>query len=267
MVQGVVTRERMEKWKIVSPEEYGFHKVIVPGREDCQVAVMYRLNLAAGQRYELKPGGEEMNGVCIKGAAGLELAGHQYHCGRLDSFYTAGGNSVAIEAEADCVFYIGASVDEGYGTPFFRAFNLHLPLGEIHQIHGKGVGQREVFMTLNQEIQASRLIAGLTWGGNGAWTSWPPHQHEADLEEIYCYFDMDEPHFGLHLSYTAPGDVDNIVAHPVKSGSMVLAPRGYHPTVSSPGTRNAYFWVLAAHSHESRGYDLAVLDPSREQMN
>ena len=139
------------------------------------------------------------------------LAGHQYHCGRLDSFYTAGGNSVAIEAEADCVFYIGASVDEGYGTPFFRAFNLHLPLGEIHQIHGKGVGQREVFMTLNQEIQASRLIAGLTWGGNGAWTSWPPHQHEADLEEIYCYFDMDEPHFGLHLSYTAPGDVDNIV--------------------------------------------------------
>lgn len=174
---------------------------------------------------------------------------------------------MAIEAEADCVFYIGASVDEGYGTPFFRAFNLHLPLGEIHQIHGKGVGQREVFMTLNQEIQASRLIAGLTWGGNGAWTSWPPHQHEADLEEIYCYFDMDEPHFGLHLSYTAPGDVDNIVAHPVKSGSMVLAPRGYHPTVASPGTRNAYFWVLAAHSHESRGYDLAVLDPRREQMN
>ena len=113
MVQGVVTRERMEKWKIVSPEEYGFHKVIVPGREDCQVAVMYRLNLAAGQRYELKPGGEEMNGVCIKGEAGLELAGHHYHCGRLDSFYTAGGNSVAIEAQADCVFYIGASVDEG----------------------------------------------------------------------------------------------------------------------------------------------------------
>ena len=71
MVQGIVTRERMEKRKIVSPEEYGFHKVIVPGREDCQVAVMYRLNLAAGQRYELKPGGEEMNGVCIKGAAGL----------------------------------------------------------------------------------------------------------------------------------------------------------------------------------------------------
>ena len=186
MVQGVVTRERMEKWKIVSPEEYGFHKVIVPGREDCQVAVMYRLNLAAGQRYELKPGGEEMNGVCIKGAAGLELAGHQYHCGRLDSFYTAGGNSVAIEAEADCVFTSG--------PPWMRAMEhrfsvllMQLPLGEIHQIHGKGVGQREVFMTLNQEIQASRLIAGLTWGGNGAWTSWPPHQHEADLEEIYCY--------------------------------------------------------------------------------
>ena len=85
--------------EIVSPEEYGFHKVIVPGREDCQEAAMYRLNLAAGQRYELKPGGEEMNGVCIKGEAGLDLAGRHYHCGRFDSFYTAGGNSVAIEAE------------------------------------------------------------------------------------------------------------------------------------------------------------------------
>ena len=40
MVQGIVTRERMEKRKIVSPEEYGFHKVIVPGREDCQEAAM-----------------------------------------------------------------------------------------------------------------------------------------------------------------------------------------------------------------------------------
>lgn len=82
------------------------------------MAVMYRLNLAAGQRYELMPGGEEMNGVCIKGEAGLELAGRHYHCGRFDSFYTAGGNSVAIEAEADCVFYIGASVDEAMERRF-----------------------------------------------------------------------------------------------------------------------------------------------------
>lgn len=267
MVQGVVTKERMEKWRIQSPEEYGFHKVIAPGREDCQAAVMYRLNLAAGQSFRLEPGSEEMSCVCVKGAAKVGLEGSRYDCGQFDSFYTAGGNAADIQAETECVFYIGAAADEGYGKPFFRKFDRQLPLGEIHQIHGKGVGQREVFMTLNQEVPASRLITGLTWGGNGAWTSWPPHQHEKDLEEVYCYFDMDAPHFGMHLSYVDPGDVDGIVAHPVKSGTMVLAPRGYHPTVSSPGTKNAYFWVLAAHCHESRSYDLAVLDPKREQLN
>ena len=106
-----------------------------------------------------------------------------------------------------------------------------------------------------------------TNGGNGAWTSWPPHEHEKDLEEVYCYFDMDDPHFGLHLSYVEPGDTHGVVAHTVKSGTMILAPRGYHPTVAAPGTRNTYLWVLAAHSHKSRRYDLAVLDPKRAEMN
>ena len=72
-----------------------------------------------------------------------------------------------------------------------------------------------------------------TNGGNGAWTSWPPHEHEKDLEEVYCYFDMDDPHFGLHLSYVEPGDTHGVVAHTVKSGTMILAPRGYHPTVAA----------------------------------
>ena len=107
----------------------------------------------------------------------------------------------------------------------------------------------------------------MTWGGNGAWTSWPPHEHEKDLEEVYCYFDMDDPHFGLHLSYVEPGDTHGVVAHTVKSGTMILAPRGYHPTVAAPGTRNTYLWVLAAHSHKSRRYDLAVLDPKSAEMN
>ena len=70
---------------------------------------------------------------------------------------------MAIEAEADCVFISGPLWMRLWNA-VFPAFNPRLPLGEIHQIHGKGVGQREVFMTLNQEIQASRLIAGLTWG-------------------------------------------------------------------------------------------------------
>lgn len=267
MIQGGITKERMTGWKFISPEKSGFHEVIAPGKADCEQAFIYRLNLPAGEVFTLRTGDKEMNGACIKGSAQISCSDFQEDCDRLDSFYVTRDMEIVVTAKEDCVFYIGAAIDEGYGTPYFRKFDLTLPVGAVHQIHGSGVSRREVFMTVDPETNSSRLLAGLTWGGNGAWTSWPPHQHEQDLEEVYCYFDMDAPHFGMHLSYVEPGDIHDVVVHTVTSGTMVLAPRGYHPTVGSPGTQNAYFWVLAAHSHESRRYDLAVSDLERADMN
>ena len=144
----------------------------------------------------------------------------------------------------------------------FRRFDKTLRVGDIHQIHGSGSGQREVMMTLAPGDEASRLICGLTWSGDGTWTSWPPHQHEKDLEEVYCYFDMPLPRFGFHISYLKSGEVEDLVAHTVHSGTMVQAPCGYHPTAAAPGGRNAYLWVLASFSPEQRSYDLAIPDPA-----
>jgi 5-deoxy-glucuronate isomerase len=100
-------------------------------------------------------------------------------------------------------------------------------------------------MTLSDQDEASRLICGLTWSGGGAWTSWPPHQHEKDLEEVYCYFDMPLPHFGLHISYLNSGEVEDIVTHTVHTGTVVQAPVGYHPTVASPWTRTPISGYMA----------------------
>lgn len=267
MISGDITKKRMEDWKFISTEEEGFHEIISPQKADCEQVYIYRLNLLAGNTYVLKTEEKEMNIACVKGQAKIACKAFEEACNKLDSFYLTKEMEVTIQAIEDSIFYIGAAIDEGYGMPFFRRFDASLPIGEVHQIHGEGVGQREVFMTANPEVATSRILAGLTWSANGAWTSWPPHQHEKDLEEVYCYFDMDAPHFGLHLSYVEAGDTHSIVAHTVNSGTMILAPRGYHPTVSSPGTKNAYFWVLVAHSHKSRRYDLAVLDPKRANMN
>jgi 5-deoxy-glucuronate isomerase len=261
-------KEEMESWRIQSPEEPGFHPVVTPEDCACQETRVYRLNLPAGERYRLESGELEMHPVLIEGTACL--SGHSelsQHMKQFDAFYIPGNDTVTICAETDCVFYIAAAVYEGYGKPFFRAFDKDAPVGDIHQIHGEGIGQREVFMTLSDKDEASRLICGLTWGGEGAWTSWPPHQHEKDLEEVYCYFGMPLPHFGFHISYLRSGEVDGIVTHTVHSGTMVQAPRGYHPTVASPGTRNSYLWVLGALRHSSRRYDLAILDPALREFN
>ena len=178
------------------------------------------------------------------------------------STYVPGATSARLRAEEDAVFYIGAAPWAGAGKPFFRRFEDGLPLGPVHQIHGEGVAEREVFFTLNPEVPASRLICGFTWGREGAWTSWPPHQHEKDLEEIYWYFDMAAPGFGFHVSYLEPGGVSDACIHVVREGDAVAAPRGYHPTVASPIARNTYFWILAALTPESRRYDLAREDPT-----
>ena len=253
----------LPNWHIVSPEGPGLHEVIAPGKTPCKAAHILRLNLPPNETFLLESGRLEMNPVLISGSCRISGSGLSDSLAKLDSFYIPGGCRVEITAgEEGAVFYIGAGLCAGVGKPFLRKCDLTLPIGPVHQIHGEGSGQREVFFTLNEEIPASRLICGLTWGADGMWTSWPPHQHEAELEEVYCYFDMPAPHMGFHISYGTDGTFRDPRVHVVSSGHMVMAPDGYHPTVAVPGTRNTYLWVLVAHSPETRGYHYAKTDPT-----
>lgn len=267
-MRNLENKARMETWAVQSPDAPGFHAVITPDKCECQETQMYRLNLLKGQSYKLESGESELHPVLIQGAA--KLSDHScldQTMKQFDAFYIPGNDAVTITALEDVIFYIAGAKYEGVGKPFFRSFDISQPVGDIHQIHGSGIGQREVMMTLSDKDEASRLICGLTWGGEGSWTSWPPHQHEKDLEEIYCYFDMPLPHFGFHISYLKTGEVEDIVTHTVHSGTFVQAPVGYHPTVASPGTRNTYLWCLGALRHSSRSYNLAVLDPALKDFN
>ena len=90
---------------------------------------------------------------------------------RLDSFYLPGKVSAQIMAKKHTVAYLGAAPYENIGKFFIRRFDLSLPIGNVHQLHGKPPYEREVFMTLDHGTPASRLIAGFTWGRDGAWTS------------------------------------------------------------------------------------------------
>lgn len=253
--------------KVQSPETPGWHTVIAPDRSECTAAHVFRLNLPAGASHTITTGELEMHPVLIHGR--VTLSGHATLSGelnRFDAFYLPADQAITVTADEDAVFYVAGAQYEGIGEPVLTPWNADTPIGDVHQIHGQGTSRREVMFTLPSKVPASRLICGLTWSGQGTWTSWPPHQHEKDLEEVYCYFDMPSPHFGLHLGYATSGGTDEIVAHPVRSGSFVEVPDGYHPTVATPGTVNAYLWVLAAHRTSSRSYDLAIEDPILENL-
>ena len=76
-------------------------------------------------------------------------------------------------------------------------------------------------------------MAGVTLSQPGNWTSWPPHEHAAMLEEVYLYIDMPAPAFGIQLVYTNAREPE--VATIVREGDIVLMPQGYHPNVAAPG--------------------------------
>jgi len=224
-----------QEWKIPSPVIEGFHEVISPGKTGCEFAYMYRLNLTSGKEYVLDSGRLEMNVLLINGKSHIKSEKLEECMNKFDSFYIPGKTRVKIRALENCIFYIGAAECEGIGKEFFRKYIKDLPLGEIRQIHGNGVCERDVYFTLNPEVPASRLICGITFGRNGSWTSWPPHQHGEHLEEIYCYFGMPPPGFGMHIVYCNPGKPDEITVHIVKEGDVVAMPYGYHPTVAIRG--------------------------------
>lgn len=251
--------EHPRNWKYQSSPEPGWHTIVSPENSACRSLRLYRLNLDAGQPHTLADGELELSAVVIAGATEVLSGGHTYALAKYDSVYLAPGCSMELRAKCPFIMYIAGARYEGAGATHVHKYDPRLPLGDTRQVHGKPPYQRDVYMTLGPHVPASRLITGLTWSEAGGWSSWPPHQHERDLEEGYCYFDMPEPAFGIHLSYRMPGTPET--AHLVRSGDFVIAPKGYHPTVSIPFARNSYFWALAAHSQASRRYDLALGDP------
>jgi len=253
------------QWKYTSPEEPGFHEIITPDNSPCQLTWIFRLNLSKGKTWKLYHEKLELNAAVLQGKVSLTRNEDTTTLlNKLDSFYLPAKEKVDIEAMEDTVLFIGGSLYEGKGSFFIRQYDLSLPLGDIHQIHGKPPYKREVFMTLAQQDEGSRLICGITLGEEGKWTSWPPHQHSEELEEVYCYFDIPDPKKAFHYASRKAGKFEHI--HPVSSGDCVVIPGGYHPTCGMPGVKSAYFWVMAAHKPETRRYDLAVNDPVFENI-
>lgn len=251
--------EDPNNWCYRSSQDPGMQLVVSPHNSACTATWAYRLNLNAGENFEISHAELELNPAVVSGRVTVEHGQDSpTRLAKLDSFYMPAGDTARLTAEEDAVLYIGGAVFDGTGTYFVRRYEPDMELGEVHQIHGKPPYEREVFMTVNQEVPASRLIDGFTWGADGMWTSWPPHQHSSDLEEVYCYFDLDKPRFALHLSSRVPGEIEAV--HVVSTGDFVVIPQGYHPTVSSPGSRSSYFWVMGAHSAASRSYELAKSD-------
>lgn len=199
--------------------------------------------------------------VCLKGSATVRANNEAATLGRYDSLYVPRDAAIEVTAgpEGCDLAEIAAPVSRQYPLQLVRFADVQQN-PELRFNAGKDTNQREVNILIGKNVDAGRIMAGVTFSAPGNWTSWPPHEHAAMLEEAYLYIDMPAPTFGLQLVYTDTHESE--IATIVREGDLVLMPQGYHPNVAAPGGSINFLWMMAANrEREDRKYGVFNVQP------
>lgn len=205
-------------------------------------------------------GGRETGLICLAGEAQVSATGTTVNLSRHDAMYIPRDAKIEIKTESSVdLAEFSAAVARHYPLQVVRQEEVEKNPGLHFSTGGPGCA-RQLHLMLAKNIEAGRLIVGITRSEPGNWTSWPPHEHAKLLEELYVYCDMPHPAFGIQLVYKNP-DKPAVVAI-VRDGDAVLLPSGYHPNVSVPGHRIAFLWAMAAHQEgEGRQFGVVNVQP------
>ncbi len=206
-----------------------------------------RIVLDAGDPpLRFSTGTHETGLVCLNGGAAVTAAAQPFELTRYDSLYIPRDTEVEIvPGPAGCDFAeISAPVTGSYPIQLVKFEDVRKD-PTLHFQAGNPGTSRDLNILLGKNVQAGRILAGVTFSEPGNWTSWPPHEHGATLEEAYLYIDMPAPAWGVQLVYTDPQQPELTVV--VREGDCVVMPGGYHPNVAAPGGSIGFLWMMAAH--------------------
>ena len=206
-------------------------------------------------------GGFETVFIGLGEAASVVVAGDTFSLGKYDSLYVPRQSAVTVRpGSAGCdLAEIAAPVAKTHPVQFVAFADVQRDPG-LHFTAGGPSAQRDLNVLIGKNVEAGRLMAGVTFSNPGNWTSWPPHEHAAMLEEAYLYVDMPRPAFGVQLVYTNSREPE--LATIVHEGDIVLMPQGYHPNVAAPGGSINFIWMMAANVEDAdRQYGVVNVHP------
>ena len=204
--------------------------------------------------------GRETALLCMRGACSITVDGTRYDIGLHDAIYVPRGSDVVVEStgEVDLV-ECAAEVSGTYPLQVIRYAELSADPKLKFRAGGEAT-TRDLNIVIGDNVKAGRILMGFTRSQHGNWTSWPPHEHTKMLEELYVYFDMPPPAFGIQLVYDNPERPE--FAAVVHDGDAVLMPSGYHPNVAAPGHSINFIWMMAAHKEvEDRQFGVVNVQP------
>jgi 5-deoxy-glucuronate isomerase len=210
-------------------------------------------------------GDRETGLICLTGRATVAVDGNVMSLEPYDSVYVPRDSSVEVKTDSNVdIAEFSAEVGKRYAIKMVRFSELEKQTSLRFSTGGPGC-MREVNTLLGKNVEAGRLLIGYTISEPGNWTSWPPHEHAAMLEEIYVYFKMPAPAFAIQLVYGNTEDPELVTV--VREGDAVLMPSGFHPNVAVPGHRICFLWAMAAHREvEDRQYGVVNVQQGFEQQ-
>jgi 5-deoxy-glucuronate isomerase len=244
----------------------GRHITVSPETTPSRHLYYGRIVLDAGDAaVKVDPGAHETGLVCLKGGATVRLGAQSFEMTPYDSLYIPRVTpfSVAPGAAGCDLAELSAPVEKAYPVQFVSFAEIQKDPG-LHFTTGGENAKRTINIVLGKNIQAGRIVAGVTFSHPGHWTSWPPHEHSVMLEEAYLYIDMPAPSYGVQFVYTgayAETGVPELTAF-VREGDVIMMPQGYHPNVAIPGHQINFLWMMAANREgEDRQFGVVNVQP------
>lgn len=188
---------------------------------------------------------EEIGFVCLGGGGGIQVEKDTFSLNKYDSLYLPRESRCTISSNgAFDLAEVAAPSSKKYPVQFVRFEEVKKDPDLVKQAGFEPYARNLHTLIGEKNVQASRLLAGVTFSKDGNWTSWPPHDHSREKEEIYLYIDMPHPNFGIHLNYVDLKEMEMVV--PVWEGDAIAIKKGYHYNVASPGTSIGFLWMMAA---------------------
>lgn len=234
---------------------------VKPGETASRNLFYGRIILAAGDSsLAFETADHETGLICLNGKATVRTAGEQFALDRYDAIYVPRDSSVEVATTDGCdVAELSSPVEKRYPLQFVSFAKVREDPA-LHFIAGKPPIERDLNILLGKNVEAGRIMAGVTFSSDGNWTSFPPHEHQDMLEEAYLYIDMPAPQWGIQMVYTDLKEPELVEV--VREGDVVLMPQGYHPNVAAPGGSINFLWMMAANREgDDRQFGVVNVQP------
>ena len=242
-------------------EGKGRRTAVAPGATAARFLHYGRITLAAGDpALKFNNNDHETGLICLNGKATVHAGSETFDLDRYDAVYVPRDSEIEVTTTGGCdLAEVSAPVEKRYPVKFVSYKEVRQN-PKLHLIAGKPPAERDLNVLIGANVEAGRIMAGVTFSTPGNWTSWPPHEHSKLLEEAYLFIDMPSPSFGVQFVYTDPQQPELVQV--VREGDCVLMPQGYHPNVAAPGGQINFLWMMAAiREGEDRLYGVVNVQP------